>query len=49
MGETLNSLYEIGAHGIKKAIDVKYNKRIISDLTRGLDQAFQEFSVSRPG
>jgi len=51
----LNSSHENGTDGIlrikkaiDKAIDVDHNKRVISDQTSELDDAFQQFSVSRP-
>jgi len=46
--QTLSSSYEIGANVMRKAIDVEYNKGVISGQTRELDDAFQQFSVSRP-
>jgi len=49
--DRLNSSYENGTDGIlriKKAIDMDHNKRVISDQTSELSDAFQQFSVSRP-
>jgi len=52
--DRLNSSYGNDTHGIlrikkaiKKTIDVDYNKRVISDQTSELNDAFQQFSVSR--
>jgi len=46
-----SSSYEDGTDGIlriKKAIDVDHKQRVISDLISQLNDAFQQFSVSRP-
>ena len=49
----LNAVYkrleEKGTHGvIKKVVEVDYNKHVISDQIKILDDAFRDFSVSRP-